>query len=70
MTLRVQFQYNVAPSEWPHTSYLKMQIFPGNPVLSSFRQRQLLASLQSVDPAVESVYAEYRHFRRMVAFFQ
>ena len=44
-----------------------MQIFPGNPVLSSFRQRQLLASLQSVDPAVESVYAEYRHFVDLVS---
>ncbi|WP_438952229.1 phosphoribosylformylglycinamidine synthase [Porticoccus sp.] len=44
-----------------------MQIFPGNPVLSSFRQRQLLASLQSIDPAVESVYAEYVHFAELVS---
>ncbi len=39
-----------------------MLILPGNPALSSFRTEKLLGQLQSINPAVSGVFAQYVHF--------
>ena len=39
-----------------------MLIFQGLPALSKFRNQKLLASIQSIEPSVIALYAEYIHF--------
>lgn len=39
-----------------------MLILPGAPALSEFRTQKLLSSLQSLQPNITAVYAEYVHF--------
>ncbi|BCD97975.1 phosphoribosylformylglycinamidine synthase [Marinagarivorans cellulosilyticus] len=39
-----------------------MLILPGAPALSEFRTQKLLSSLQTLQPGISSVYAEYVHF--------